>query len=722
MITELGATLLVANYLIAFILLHKLGDGNAPEHRPVTSLRSLVVGRVFFTVMLAIMSMTPVGGPFSFVNLIASAVHSLGAGYFILSLALDMVVAAAFSQLEFHKAFTIVLANLPSIPFVTAAASFVAWGEQSSTIRRIRKDVEMETKYPTAVLGIVSKSVRLIEQPVRAGPSDVQVKTHIVIRNIPGKIEFRYAPTVEGRVFNPHMVIAGLSGSGKTTTTYSLVTQLMENYPMVLFDVKGDFTAALYSDGFVDSGKAVIYMVSHAGIDPFKPVVEGESEPQMVEDLMDSISVLEEVGSKQAHFIRAAYGELRAGEKRLTYESLLEKMGEYEKEIMQGRLKYGPQTKDAIEGIYDKLYDLGAVFKSSGASLAELYSPLLDGKPRVVVLNIADISEKARAIVLEFMLRKLAKIMSKRGPLAFTSEKPVVTVIDEAYLVTKPIMVRGGRDSGSRSKLEDIARTGRSYGLALIIVTQRLSDIADGIRQSCYRWVVFNTSSPEDLWILSQTSPESIKEVISDLEKGEAYIRFVVPARQRTLSRQGQSRVIVEGYIFKMRRELLAEDGGQRTQLRWCTTCGRVLTSDGRCLGDHRGQKTKPASSTDKASSGEASGDKASEDLEKTGDADAGDEAGESRGKAEKEVKWISTPLLARRLAANAAKDPETKRALNNIPDEVVIRFCNDWKDKEYRQLFHKYGLLGLVDGKPKRTILGNILLKKFEEELENER
>ncbi|MEM2011672.1 MAG: DUF87 domain-containing protein [Candidatus Caldarchaeum sp.] len=713
-ITQLGTMLLMANYLIAFILLNKLSDGNAPEHRPITSLRTLVVGRVYFTVMLTIMAMTPIGGLFSFVKEIASAVHSLGAGYFILSLALDMVIAAMFARLEFYKAFAIVLANLPSIPFVTALACLVAWGEQAATIRRIRKDIETRNRKPTAVLGTVSKVVRLIEQTVRTGSDYFQVKTHIDIRKIPGKIEIRYAPTVEGREFNPHMIIVGESGTGKTTTLYSLVTQLMKHYPIILFDVKGDLTRSLYSDGFVDTGDAEIYMISQTGIDPFKPVLENETDTQMVEDLIDSVSILEEVGSKQAHFIRTARSEIRITGGTLTYENLLSRIEKLERDVIEGRIKYGPQTRDALEGIYDKLYDLKSVFRSTGASLASIYSPLLTGQPKLVVLNISDIPEKTRAIVLELMLRKLEKIMTQRGPLAFVEQTPIVTVIDEAYIVAKPIMLKGGASSGSRSILENIVRTGRSHGLALILATQRLSDIADGIRQSCYWWVILNTRSKEDMQILSLTAPRSVDEIIRNLRRGEAYIRILVPSRAQSLSSADGTRVIVEGYIFEMKRNELTLSSKQRKWektafIKYCMICGRVLTTDGKCLGNHPQLLKEPVNVTNK------------EDEIKEVAADK-EQNREAKSENRQSESLLDRAITALWLAIREAKDEEVAKTLEKIPYEVVIQYCRNWRNMKYGELFIKHGLLKIADGKPRITAAGKILLKTFKEVTANER
>jgi len=717
-ITPLGLTLLATGYLITFIALYIAREGNAPDSRIVNSLRSLVLGKIFFAIMLAMLASSPQGGGglSGLVNVVAEPARALGPGYFIVSMVMDMVLVGVFYRMEFYKAFIITLANIVYLPFVNAVAGLVAKLEQLATINKVKRDVMTDTKHHSVVIGTVSKSVRLVEQPVRTADG-AQLKTHVLVKRIPGNIPVMYCPVIGEREFNPHVIIAGSSGTGKTTTLYSLIKQLIEHYPVILLDVKGDFTQAFYEEGYVDSRKAEIIFLSHVGVDPFKPVVDNESEVQMVEDLMDSISVLEEVGSKQAHFIRTAWGELRYSNKKLTYENLVWRIEVLHQSALEGVLKYGPQTRDAIEGIYDKLSDLRMVFKSSGIGLREVYSRLLEeGGPPLVILNISDIPEKIRAIVLEFLLRKLAKVMHLRGPLAFREGRPVVTVIDEAYIVAKPILQRG-RDAGSRSKLEDIARTARSYGLALIIATQRLSDISDGIRQNCYRWIIFNTPSPEDTWVLEHTVPSSILKVLGDLEKGEAYIRFVFPGRMQSLSRQDPSRIIVDGYIFEMKREYLAKDIERKGKepakpLTICRVCGRVLTTNGECVKPHltkQEEKTEePQEAVEEVRDGETS-----LLLTKAKQRDV-ETSSKQEGNVNREK--IDSELFGRVLRAiEKVPSPETRQVLRKIPLAVLAEFARDWRNKDFAGEFQRYGLLTVKNGKLLKTIAGRVFLKMFE-------
>jgi hypothetical protein len=307
-------------------------------------------------------------------------------------------------------------------------------------------------------------------------------------------------------------------------------------------------------------------------------MVEGEPERHAVERLINSISVYEEVGSRQAHFIREAYAEIYHSEKALTFTGLVEAVERREVESLKPESYWGPGTRDALFSISSKLRDLSEYLKDDGQSPAKILSKVIEGGgPPIAVFNLEGVGEKARAIILELILQMLSKYLHTRGPMAYLEKRPIVLMVDEAYLVTKPIERHGRRGEESRSVLETIARAGRSYGVALILVTQRLSDIADGIRQNCQTWIVFNTTSPEDKRILG-TLGEIISRVVSELDKGYAYIRVPNPRKIDSYRYTRETYAITEGYIFRMERKILKiEQSNEKKDKQIGVVCYRCM-------------------------------------------------------------------------------------------------------------------------------------------------
>jgi hypothetical protein len=575
-ITDLGTTLFLGNAVISILLLYFVIRGNVPVSIPTENYAKAFVGRIVIGVLLAMMASAPATGPAAPLAGMVGSLALLGPGYFVYSMIFDVIVAAMLRRLEFYGAYKIVVFNLLSIPFVTSLALLWAYREQSKTLARAEWDLAY--KKDGVVLGEAVQVVRMVSQPIQT-PTQARMTTHYDIRPLPRKVKTYYKPeNVPERDFNPHAIIAGTSGSGKTTLLYHLIRDLSASYPVIFVDVKGDISRALLRERV----SANIVHIASVGVNPFTRIAD-ETSNELVERLMDSISVVEPVGSRQEHLIREAViqycGRKEDGteERPPSYPAIVSHLRGYVKTVPPPEVRWGmggTGTRDALFSIYSKLEDLGRYFRDDGASVPQIILRVFktpEGRRRekdfpVTVFNLEGISEKVRAIVLELILRNIAKLMYHRGPTAFLRDKALVLVVDEAYLVTRPMTENGRIGGNSRSILEEVARAGRSYGLALILATQRLSDVADGIRQNCQTWICFYTTSPEDTKILKEVDAEVMASVVSELDPGEAYIRAPSSRRREYYRSTTDTVAAIVGYIFRMERKLLQveEEGARR--------------------------------------------------------------------------------------------------------------------------------------------------------------
>jgi DNA helicase HerA-like ATPase len=576
-LTELGTTLLVGNLTLSAFLMYFVLHGNVPENIPPESYSRVLVGKIVIAILLAILSTSPATGPAAIFAGVVHLLASVGPAYFIYSMITDVFLAAILRRLEFYGAYKIVVFNLLSIPFVTSLALLWAFREQNKTLGRAEWDLAY--KKDGVVLGEAVQVVRMVSQPIQS-PTQARMTTHYDIRPLPRKVKTYYKPeNVPERDFNPHATIAGTSGSGKTTLLYHLIRDLSASYPVIFVDVKGDISRALLRERV----NANIVHIASVGVNPFTRVAD-ETSNELVERLMDSISVVEPVGSRQEHLIREAViqycGRKEDGteERPPSYPAIVSYLRGYVKTVPPPEVRWGmggTGTRDALYSIYSKLEDLGRYFRDDGASVPQIILRALktpEGRRRekdfpVTVFNLEGISEKVRAIVLELILRNIAKLMYHRGPTAFLKDKALVLVVDEAYLVTRPMTENGRIGGNSRSILEEVARSGRSYGLALILATQRLSDVADGIRQNCQTWICFHTTSPEDTRILKEVDAEVMARVVSKLKPGEAYIRTPNPRALDYYRTTTDTVAAIVGYIFRMERDLLQVEEGDARRL-----------------------------------------------------------------------------------------------------------------------------------------------------------
>ncbi len=722
--TDLGAGLVMANIIFTIISMRYVLRGNVAEVINEETYSRVVVAKIILAVILSQTASTPASAPLvrPFATLVELSTMVEG-GYFIVNMVLDIVVLFLLRVKEFYYSYRLVVFNLLYIPLLTPLALVYAiLVEQRRAVKNFR-DV-LPIKRGGVVIGMAVEAVRVIQKPVKL-PYETRVDPHIDMRPLPQPLEVYYKPEIiSEKEFNPHMLVAGVSGSGKTTTIYHISKELSKMYPVILVDVKGDITRALLRERV----NTFIVPVAQVGLNPFEKVWQDEPEQRIVDRLIYSISVVEEVGSRQGHFIREAYVEMENKGIPLQYGMLLDRIVVRERHALSNDgsqySRMGSGAKDALVSISSKLKDLRQYLRDDGASVIALVEKMLEGgRPGFPILtfNLEGIDEKSRAIVLELILRIIANYLSQRGPLSYLKERQLVLIVDEAYLVTRPM--RGWDKSDARSILEEIARAGRSYGVALILVTQRISDIADGIRQNVQTWVCFTTSSPEDKEIIGEIAGV-ISRVVSDLAPGEAFIR--VPNR-RKLKRYRYTKgttAVIEGYILRMVRNPLPiekgnkKDGDEEDNVKVddraldnlgdiCYRC-KLLVSDPHhcptCGMPPLRERPKPAE-------------------KKTGKQENREEGKQVGSTSSTNVSRIRVParvLGAEKIRIRAVElHPDKVENLNNLHEECIAGFIDSFKEGRIRDL-DLYVHAGLLKkeggGKIRPTGLGKAILESYED------
>jgi hypothetical protein len=116
---------------------------------------------------------------------------------------------------------------------------------------------------------------------------------------------------------------------------------------------------------------------------------------------------------------------------------------------------------------------------------------------------------------------------------------PFVFVCDEAHLY---LPVRDDADAVERQALyafERIAKEGRKYGVALLVVSQRPSDVSRTILSQCNNFLILRLTNDQDQSVVRRLMPDSLSGVLEALpllDTGEAILlgdAILLPARIR---------------------------------------------------------------------------------------------------------------------------------------------------------------------------------------------
>jgi len=289
----------------------------------------------------------------------------------------------------------------------------------------------------------------------------------------------------EDRLPNPHMMITGETGSGKTQATKAILAEMRRfDVPALILDFKDDYSEPVYAE----TEGLNVYDPSYQSLpfNPLAPAVDprsGRVNPtHHVHQLTDIVKRIYRLGDQQAYRLResmkAAYEAAgiparafvpETGQSYPAFESVQDELS---------------QDKDnqALLGRMSPIFDLELF--SSGAQVNDFASVA----EQSTVIRLAQLpGDEVKNSVAEFFLMALYNYLI-RQPQSHRLGR--LAVLDEAWrLVESPF-------------LPPLMREGRAFGLGVIIASQFPTDLPTAVAGSTATKLYF-----------SQTNVEQIREI-----------------------------------------------------------------------------------------------------------------------------------------------------------------------------------------------------------------
>jgi DNA helicase HerA-like ATPase len=192
--------------------------------------------------------------------------------------------------------------------------------------------------------------------------------------------------------------------------------------------------------------------------------------------------------------------------------------------------------------ISDKRY--GFLFQAPDSehkyeSMSETMKRLMDYSTEKAQIKVIDFSE-VPADILPIMVGLVARVIyqvqfwtdsDKRRPMAF--------VCDEAHLYLPKKDGKNPIEQRAIENFEKIAKEGRKYGVALLIISQRPSDVSTTILSQCNNVVSLRLTNGDDQATVRRLLPESLEglmDTLPILDIGEALVvgdAVLLPSRIR---------------------------------------------------------------------------------------------------------------------------------------------------------------------------------------------
>jgi DNA helicase HerA-like ATPase len=158
----------------------------------------------------------------------------------------------------------------------------------------------------------------------------------------------------------------------------------------------------------------------------------------------------------------------------------------------------------------------------------------LGGEKPISVLDFAGVPDEAAELAIGVVLNLLFEVAVRSEPdgPGIGRPSPVLVVLEEAHRYLGDAAVPLAGDAASR-----IAREGRKYGVGLMLVTQRPSELPDTALAQCGTLIALRLSNSQDQGKIRAALPDSVAGLaaaLPALRTGEAVISgeaIVLPAR-----------------------------------------------------------------------------------------------------------------------------------------------------------------------------------------------
>lgn len=364
------------------------------------------------------------------------------------------------------------------------------------------------------------------------------------------------------KFFQRHAVVVGSTGSGKSWTTARILEQVaaLANANAIVFDIHGEY-APLASKGFQHfriagpadlTGKATLdngviflpyWLLGYEAMTSL--FVERSDQNAPNQAMVMSRTIL---AAKQKYLETAGRKDVLDN---FTIDSpipfdlngVIDELGRLNEEMVPGTRsekagEFNGKLSRMIQRLENKRTDrrLGFLFQGADETqtfdwLDRLVGALLagsadqkDGRGGVKVIDFSEVPSD----VLPLMVSLVAKLAFSVQQWTETSRRhPVAIFCDEAHLYIPERQQAGGAGDISVEIFERIAKEGRKYGVGLVVISQRPSEVNRTVLSQCNNLVAMRLTNGDDQSVVRRLLPDSLAgfgDLLPVLDTGEALV------------------------------------------------------------------------------------------------------------------------------------------------------------------------------------------------------
>ncbi len=406
---------------------------------------------------------------------------------------------------------------------IIAQIDFLGEGDEERLTGRLYNFRRGVTRYPSPGNSVFPLSSDDMRQLYAAEDrSHVEIGTVYPTSNVRAAL---YVDALLGR----HFALLGSTGTGKSTATALILHKICELAPeghIVMIDPHGEYSAAFKTNGalFDVSNLAMPYWLLN--FDELCEVIittEG-SDRQTDCDILSKCLLAARSKSRVAEGIT-----------RLTVDSpipyllsdltalIQNEMGKLDKAtdsapFMRLKTKIDEVKSDPR---YSFMFSGMLVADTMADFLARIFRLPSDGKP-ISIIDVSGVPSEITSVVVAVLSRMVFDyaIWARNEP-----QRPILLICEEAHRYIPSDRATTG--AAVRRILERIAKEGRKYGVALGLITQRPSDLAEGVLSQCGTIISMRLNNDRDQAYVKSAMPEGARgflDTIAALRNRECII------------------------------------------------------------------------------------------------------------------------------------------------------------------------------------------------------
>lgn len=356
------------------------------------------------------------------------------------------------------------------------------------------------------------------------------------------------------KFFQKHAVIVGSTGSGKSCTVATIIEQIaqLKSANAILFDIHGEYAPIVGEnikhykiagpgDMFSDE---IIFL-------PYWLLTYEEMMAMMLDRGDNNAPNQAMIFSKTVLKKKKKYlseHDLDEMQDNITIDSpvpynlsdLIDKFNELNTEVVPGAVTgktkkgdYNGILSRFIQRLENKIYDKRLNFMFSKDENLLRYEYMSDLCKKLMMaascgggIKIIDFSE-VPSDILPLIVSLMARIVfSVQQWIDKDKIHPIALFCDEAHLYI-PQDVKQGMESLSLQSFERIAKEGRKYGVALVVITQRPSEVDRTVLSQSSNFVAMRLTNADDQNVIKKLLPDSLGDfgdLLPVLDVGEALV------------------------------------------------------------------------------------------------------------------------------------------------------------------------------------------------------